>query len=87
MLPVTSAEQLDAAIRNASSATVQLDKSKDARWWAGVGEVRGGLSTPSPQNLTSIANGTYPGSIDVPDVEAEMDHLDGVPKEGGGPPF
>ena len=85
-MSVTSSEQLDAAIRIASSATIRLAKSKEAHWKAGVGEIRGELATPPPQNLTSIANGTHSGEIDVPDVEAGMDHLDRVPKEGGGPP-
>ena len=85
-MSATSSEQLDAAIRVASSATIRLAKSKEAHWQAGVGEVRGDSTTSLPQNLTSNSNGTHSGDIDFPDVEAGMDHLDGVPKEDGGPP-
>ena len=85
-LSATSSPQQDAAIRVASSATVRLVKNKEAHFQMGVGETQGDKTALLSQNLTSNSNGTHAGDIDFPDVEGGMDHLDDVPKEGGGPP-
>ena len=83
-MSVTSSAQQDAAIQVASSSTVRLAKSKEAQ--KGVGETQGDMTTLVSQNLTRNFNGSHSGDIDFPDVDGGMDHLDDVPKEGGGPP-